>query len=435
MASPVLAAAAEHVVLISIDGFAAYHLYNDQLELPNIRKLINEGVWASSSETVFPSVTHPSHTTILTGVDPRTHGVLSNGLVNRETGESFHPTNKSRTEVVKVATLFDAAKKAGLTTASFFWPETKDDPSVDYNVPEVFNKEKKADIHSVKPAFLEELRAAGVPIDYYFRWYGSERNTAGDVILTEAAAHVLKKHKPGLLAIHLVSTDAAQHDHGPSHYLSKAALTNADHCVGLLRQAAVEAGIADKTVFIVGADHGFHSVFFAANIDPVFRRAGLSDKVNLNGGGWTVAVELTGRFEPNADMASLRKAFAELQRIGLVRRVITPDEMHSVGLTRYEESVYARGHYLLVPDIDTYLVVDPRSDSTERRQMEKPSHSHGYLPQHPRMYPSFVIGGAGVKRGVTIGHTRNMDIAPTIAELLGLKMTGVMGSVIRDALE
>ncbi|MCP5119124.1 MAG: alkaline phosphatase family protein, partial [bacterium] len=109
-----LSPAAEHVILVSIDGFAAYHLYNQELLLPNIRELIDQGVWAASSETVFPSVTHPSHTTILTGVLPRVHGVLSNGLVNRETGESFHPTNKPRKEVVKVPTLFDAAKAKGL---------------------------------------------------------------------------------------------------------------------------------------------------------------------------------------------------------------------------------------------------------------------------------------------------------------------------------
>ena len=50
---------ARHVVLISIDGMAACQLLDDQLEIPNIRELIRTGVWAESSETVFPSVTHP----------------------------------------------------------------------------------------------------------------------------------------------------------------------------------------------------------------------------------------------------------------------------------------------------------------------------------------------------------------------------------------
>ena len=121
-----------YVVLVSIDGFAAYHLENEKLELPNIRALASEGVWAESGETVFPSVTHPSHATIITGVSPRIHGVIGNTLRNRETGQSFSVTEKSH-EVIEVSTLFDAAKRRGLTTVAMFWPETKGDPSVDFN--------------------------------------------------------------------------------------------------------------------------------------------------------------------------------------------------------------------------------------------------------------------------------------------------------------
>src|SRR5262249_11676540 len=125
-----------HIVLISIDGFAAYHLDNMELALPNIRALAAEGAQAASSETVFPSVTHPAHTTLITGVAPRVHGVLANRMRNRTTGESFHITNKLRSESIAVPTVFDAARRKGLTSATFFWPETKGDPAIDYNLPE-----------------------------------------------------------------------------------------------------------------------------------------------------------------------------------------------------------------------------------------------------------------------------------------------------------
>ncbi|NOJ30218.1 MAG: hypothetical protein DA328_08645, partial [Nitrososphaeraceae archaeon] len=137
--------------------------------------------------------------------------------------------------------LFDAAKKKGLPTASFFWPETKDDPSVDFNIPEVFTDDHKGEINAVSPAVLSELRKAEVPIDLYFRWYGSERMPAADMILAEAAGYAIKTRKPGLLAIHILATDEAQHAHGPHHYLAQAALTNADACVGKLMEAVEEA--------------------------------------------------------------------------------------------------------------------------------------------------------------------------------------------------
>lgn len=268
----------KHVILVTLDGFAAYHLYNQELHLPNIRQLIDRGVWVASSETVFPSVTHPSHTTIVTGVEPRLHGVIGNSMVNRKTGESFYPTNKPRKEIVRVPTIFDAAKRAKLTTASFFWPETKDDPAIDYNIPEVFTSERKGDITAVNAKWMEELRGANIPIDLYFRWYGTERQGAGDALLAEAAAYTIQKYKPNLLAIHVLVTDEAQHEYGPHHYMASAALTMADHCVGILRRAVDRAGIGKETSFVITADHGFHSVYQEINVRPVLKRPGYSKK-------------------------------------------------------------------------------------------------------------------------------------------------------------
>jgi predicted AlkP superfamily pyrophosphatase or phosphodiesterase len=425
---------AKHVVLVSIDGFAAYHLYNQELLLPNIRELIGTGVWFGSSETVFPSVTHPSHTTIVTGVEPRLHGVIGNGMVNRRTGERFHPTNKRRKEIVRVPTIFDAAKAKALRTASFFWPETRDDPSIDHNIPEVFTPQQKGDITAVSAKWIDELKSANVPIDLYFRWYGTERQGAGDAVLAEAAAYTIEKYKPNLLAIHFLVTDKAQHEHGPHHYLASAALTMADYCVGILRRAVQKAGIERETAFVITADHGFHSVHHEINVRPVFEKAGLLEKVRLHGGGWSMAVELTERFDRAADLPVLEKAFAALRAEGIVRRIAGPEDMHKLGLPRFEESEYASGHYLLIPDIDSYLVSDAASSSTAPRPRKTPAHGHGYLPQHPRMYPALVLSGAGVKRHVTMPHAQNVDIAPTIAHLLGLEIGKVSGKVLREAL-
>jgi predicted AlkP superfamily pyrophosphatase or phosphodiesterase len=430
LAAAALVRAANHVVLVSIDGFAAYQLLDQELLVPNIRELIGQGAWFASSETVFPSVTHPSHTTIVTGVEPRLHGVVGNRLVNRRTGEDFHPTNKARKEVVRVPTLFDAAKAKGLTTAALFWPETRDDPAIDYNIPEVFGPDGRAEMSAVNAALLDELRTAGVPIDLYFRWYGTERQGAGDAVLAEAAAHLIEKRKPNLLAIHVLVTDKAQHEHGPHHYLARAAFTMADHCVAVLRRAVERAGIADRTTFILAADHGFHSVYHELNVHPAF--AARDGKVRLHGSGWTIAVELTERFEKGADMPALDQAFGELRARGI--RVAASEDMHGLGLPRFEESDYARGHYLLIPDIDTYLVADAKSAASDRRPRRAASHSHGYLPQHPRMYPMLVLSGAGVKRGLTLPHARNIDIAPTAARLLGFEMPKTSGRVLEEAL-
>jgi len=423
------------LVLVSIDGLAAYHLKNPALDLPTLRALARAGVEAESSETVFPSVTHPSHTTLLTGVRPLRHGVLSNQVVDRRTGERFHVTNRSRTDIVKVPTLFDAAKRKGLTTAAFYWPETKDDPSVDFNVPEVFAAPNVADIGAVPAGVMRELREAGVPIDDFYRYYDHPYlHGTSDFALAKAAAHALTTRQPGLTAIHFLMTDVVQHEVGPAHYRSLAALSTADAALGVLVDAVATAGLADRTTFIVAADHGFATVAWELNVAPLFATPALDGKVNVHAQGWTTWLELTSAFDRGRDQDALDAALARAAQTTGIARVIGPDGFHALGLPTYDESPYVRGHYIVVADIDTFLVLRPESSSMDRSRLEDPRHTHGYLPSHPQMYPALVLSGRGIATGRKIGHVHNLDVAPTIAHLLGLDMEDVEGRVLTEAL-
>lgn len=417
----------EHIVLVSIDGLAAYQLDHDDLELPNLRELIQNGVWAKSSETVFPSVTHPAHTTLVTGVVPKVHGVIGNRLVNRETGERFHITNKPHSESVRVPTIFDAAKDKGLVTAAFFWPESRDDSAVDYNIPEVFDG-IPADPGAVDPAFLAELREADIPIDLYYRWYlDYSRKGAGDVILADAAAYVIRTYRPHLLAIHFLVTDEIQHAYGSEHYRAKEAFTIADHAVGVLRKAVDDAGLGDKTAFVIVSDHGFHTVRHEVNVLPVFERHGLADRVRLHHQGWLLYVEIV-------DDAAVESVFDEVLELEGIARILRPADYDALDYPRYEQDPRVRGQYAIVGDIDTFPVADASSASTKRRERAEPYHGHGYLPSHPRMYASFIASGVGIREGIRVGHVRILDVAPTIARLLGLELPSATGTVMEEIL-
>jgi len=334
-----------------------------------------------------------------------------------------------------VPTIFDAAKAKGLSTASFFWPETRDDPAIDFNVPEVFDENRKADLSAVDPKIVKELNRAGIPIELYFRWYQTFRQGAGDGLLAEAAAYALTTKKSELTALHILVTDQAQHDWGPHHYRSSAALTQADAAVGILRDAVEEAGMTDETTFIIAADHGFHSVEHEVNIHPALERSGILDKVDVGGYGWMMWVRPKESFDEATDGPRVAAALNDLLEHENIVRVIGPDELPSVGLPRWEESPLSLGHSVVLADADTYLVMDSESDSMERRLKETAAHSHGYLPEHPRMRTALVLSGAGVKKGVVIGEVSNLDVAPTIAELLGLDFKQVEGRVLTEALE
>ena len=114
LAVPAGSATARPLLLISIDGLRPGDVLEAQkrgLKLPNLRRFVTEGIYADGVEGVLPTLTYPSHTTIMTGVSPAKHGVLSN--------TSFDPTNINQqgwywyASDVKAPNLWDAVHAAG----------------------------------------------------------------------------------------------------------------------------------------------------------------------------------------------------------------------------------------------------------------------------------------------------------------------------------
>src|SRR4029453_14611428 len=108
----------QHVVLVSTDGLAASYLADKRAELPTLRKLAAEGASARGMITSFPSVTWPSHTSLITGVQPAKHGVIGNAVWDRKNNVGLtyigDPT-LTKDEAIRVPTLYDRAHEAGLT--------------------------------------------------------------------------------------------------------------------------------------------------------------------------------------------------------------------------------------------------------------------------------------------------------------------------------
>ena len=122
------------VVLISIDGLKPdYILEADKhkLKAPNLRRMLSEGAYAKAVTGILPTVTYPSHTTMLTGVTPSQHGILYNS--------PFDPFSKNQSgwmwyaEDIKALTLWEAVGKAGGVASSVDWPVSVSAP-VKYNI-------------------------------------------------------------------------------------------------------------------------------------------------------------------------------------------------------------------------------------------------------------------------------------------------------------
>ncbi|WP_202915845.1 alkaline phosphatase family protein [Pontibacter pamirensis] len=249
--------AAKYVVVISIDGFRPEFYKDPSWPAPNLRKLADSGVYADGVRGVFPSVTYPSHTTILTGAMPARHGIYYNSPFEPEgqTGRWYWEES-----LIKTETLWDAMHKAGLTSGSVFWPVSAGAP-IDYNIPEVWSLDKNMDRvtpirqqATPKGLFEEiELNATGKlePDDLNSDYMITDENGS------RMAAYLIKKHKPNLLTLHLYCVDHAAHGEGRYGEHVSAAVATADRAIGNIMEAIDKAGIKDSTAIIITGDHGF----------------------------------------------------------------------------------------------------------------------------------------------------------------------------------
>ena len=111
------------LLMISIDGLRPDYVTaadTHGLKIPALRRFVSEGAFAEGVQGVIPTVTYPSHTTLITGVWPARHGILSNTIFDPlRTGQSAWYWYA---EAIRVPTLWDVAAAAGRTTASLQWP-------------------------------------------------------------------------------------------------------------------------------------------------------------------------------------------------------------------------------------------------------------------------------------------------------------------------
>lgn len=119
--------------------FSADALVTEDLKLletmPNYRKYVLGGARTESMQSIYPSVTYAAHTAMATGCVPGKTGISGNFERLEPARLAPHPWALDH-KLVKVPDIFTAAKRAGLTTASVFWPVTGNHPDVDYLINE-----------------------------------------------------------------------------------------------------------------------------------------------------------------------------------------------------------------------------------------------------------------------------------------------------------
>src|SRR6476659_741767 len=247
------------VVLMSVDGLANFYMDDPAAEMPTIRKLAAEGASAAGMRASDPTVTWPNHTTLVTGVSPARHGVVGNNYYDRAKGEKvtliWDPV-LDKDEIVKVPTIYDLAKSAGMKTVAIKWPATRNARSLDMTCPDV-GKEELVRKYTT-PALLDECKQAGYDIVYgdEGKTVGRTESIAKDEMWTHIFNMLLHNHRPNLALLHVIAVDHTEHTEGPRSEGAYDAVKAAD---GQVREVweELQKDFPGKATLIVVSDHGF----------------------------------------------------------------------------------------------------------------------------------------------------------------------------------
>ena len=152
--------------------------------------------------------------------------------------------------------------------------------------------------------------------------------TFRDEIWTRAGEHIIKAHKPNLLLFHLLTTDSSQHRYGARSLGGDTALSHADAKVARLVEACRQAGILDKTTFVIVSDHGFRTVKRSIRANVMLKAKGLDGSAWVIPEGGTAMVYATRAADKAKTIAAMKELFTGAEGIA---QVLTPAEFTPLG--------------------------------------------------------------------------------------------------------
>jgi hypothetical protein len=434
-AAPAFAQTHQPVLMISIDGMRPDYVTDadtHHLKIPTLRRILSEGAHASGVNGVLPTVTYPSHTTLVTGVWPAEHGILNNGRFDPE--RKFGGAWYWYAAQIKVPTLWSAAHASGLHTASVSWPVTVDSNDIDFDIPEYWRSAGAGDANNPDDRFLmgavsrpdgELARiAARIHAPYMM---GNDTTLAGDEARTLYSLDILKQHRPEFMTIHLSSLDEEEHLHGPFSEEANADLEGIDAMVR--RLVAQELANYPNAVVVIVSDHGFTPVEHAVNFAVPFLQAGLIQMGKGPSGNptitsWQAEPWAAGCVTPillhdPADSAARAK-------VQTLLNTLAADPANGIEAVLDHQQATALGGF---PDAEFLITLKvgycnggALSGALVTTSSQKGAHGYN-IATTPAMRSSFFVFGQGIVRGKDLGLVDMRQIAPTVAQVLGVSLT------------
>ena len=381
------------LLVVSIDGMDYRYLRDADklgLKIPTLRRLMNEGAVADGVLGIVPTLTWPTHTTMLTGLPAERHGILTNDQPGQP-GQRWWWT-----KFLTARTLWQAAHEKKLKTAAIFWPVTTD-ADIDFRIPEFWEQRRG---HDTPLPPIEKYITPGL-IDRISRAYPSMPvYIFGDRPAMIAARYLLETEKPDLTLLHVSDLDGEQHETGAFSRHAKAMLEYQDELLGWMLQK-----LPPQTVLAVVSDHGFETQAQVYRPKVALKEAGLRPDAEVAEGLIGVNTEQAAGF--------FRKAIGG----GVLAREVPIDEVHR-----------------MAPHLKAWTAAfETVRDTIPNGAAEGPavengngSGLHGLWPTRNDYRASFLLWGPGVRKR-RLPQISMQDEGPTFAEIMKVSLPDVQG--------
>lgn len=424
------------VLLVSVDALKPEFVLEQQrlgVNLPTMTRyfLENGMVTRKGVKSVFPTFTYPCHQSIITGTRPATHGIVNNGM--------FDPTGKhlgawhwfaNR----KVKTLWQAAKEGGYCSASVAFP-TSVGAKGDYIAPEFWWDGSELDSIFIDMVSCPQGLISEMEADIGRYAGGLDLSDGGDAQRGAAALWMLQNklapqidQKPFFLSAYFASFDESAHQYGVYSREAARSLEKIDAMLGQLIEEAERITQGDLVVCVV-SDHGTLDNHYNISPNVLLHQAGLIElgpegnvtswKAWSQRAGGTAEVRMADPQDEatRRTLAGIMKQLAEDPDSGILEVVDREGARARGGFPDAEYVLVAKKGYELRDDVT--------GDYCRTRLTQKAQ--HGYSENFPEMRASFMLWGKGVRPGSDPGEFELIDIAPTLAAMMGVSLPDAEG--------
>ena len=372
------------VILVGIDGFRYDFL--EAFEPPNLLELIEGGARAERMISSFPSKTFPNHYTLVTGLVPDHHGIVSNNMVDEELGR-FSLGNRDAVQDGRWwqgEPIWVTAQRQGLRAAAMFWPGSE------------------AEIEGVRPTYW-------TPYDDDLPGEDRVQNILDWLALPDDT-------RPSFLTLYFSRVDSAGHRHGPLSEQNRRAVLEVDALIGDLARKLEGRHQAVHWVFV--SDHGMSETspervvlvdelidlegLLVIDTSPVLALAPKDPAAPPD--GWPDVV--LDRLNAHPHVAAYRKADLPAHlRHGTHKRVAPVLALADEGW-RFSQV-----------------------DREKVRPQTGLGGQHGYDPTVDSMGALLAFAGPRVRSGIQLGPVQNVDVYPLLCELLEIRPAPNDGSL------